>query len=72
MAILDRSKRLKKELSLLGVSAISAGATLSSGFFLLPGLVAAEAGPPGISDTSDAASAASIERGIREQSEAFP
>ncbi|MHC5005698.1 MAG: APC family permease [Planctomycetota bacterium] len=45
MAILDQSKRLRKELSLWGVYAISLGATLSSGFFLLPGIAAAEAGP---------------------------
>ena len=45
MAILDRSKRLRKELSLLNVFAISLGATLSSGFFLLPGIAFAEAGP---------------------------
>lgn len=45
MAILDASKRLGKNLSLLDVYAIAAGATLSSGFFLLPGLAAEEAGP---------------------------
>lgn len=45
MAVLDRSKRLKKELSLFGVYAIATGTTLSAGFFLLPGLAAAEAGP---------------------------
>jgi len=38
-------KRLKKELSLFGVYAIATGTTLSAGFFLLPGLAAAEAGP---------------------------
>ncbi len=37
--------RLKKELSLLGVVTIAAGTTLSAGFFLLPGIAAAEAGP---------------------------
>jgi amino acid transporter/mannitol/fructose-specific phosphotransferase system IIA component (Ntr-type) len=45
MAVLDHSKRLKKELSLFGVYAIATGTTLSAGFFLLPGLAAAEAGP---------------------------
>ena len=37
--------RLKKELSLLNIYAIATGATLSSGFFLLPGIAAAQAGP---------------------------
>ncbi len=36
---------LEKELKLLDVFAISTGAMFSSGFFLLPGLAAAEAGP---------------------------
>ena len=45
MSILDRSKRLKKELTLFDVYAISTGAMFSSGFFLLPGLAAAQAGP---------------------------
>ena len=45
MAAQDQSKRLKKELSLFGVYAIATGTTLSAGFFLLPGLAAAEAGP---------------------------
>ena len=45
MAILNRSKQLSKELSLFSVYVIATGATLSSGFFLLPDLVAAEAGP---------------------------
>ncbi len=45
MAVLHRSKRLKKELSLFNVYAFATGATLSSGFFLLPGLAAAQAGP---------------------------
>ncbi len=40
-----RHKRLKKELNLLDVYAIATGATLSAGFFLLPGIAAAEAGP---------------------------
>lgn len=37
--------RLSKELGLFDVFAISTGAMFSSGFFLLPGLAAAEAGP---------------------------
>ncbi len=37
-------QRLKKELALLDVYAIATGATLSAGFFLLPGLAAAQAG----------------------------
>ncbi|MDA0841710.1 MAG: amino acid permease [Planctomycetota bacterium] len=37
--------RLKKELGLLGVYAVATGATLGSGFFLLPGLAFKEAGP---------------------------
>ncbi|MCZ6734697.1 MAG: APC family permease, partial [Planctomycetota bacterium] len=45
MPILHKSKRLKKELSLFGVYAIATGTTLSAGFFLLPGLAAAQAGP---------------------------
>ena len=45
MAILPRSRRLKKDLSLLDVYAIATGTTLSAGFFLLPGLAAEEAGP---------------------------
>ncbi len=36
---------LKKELNLLSVFAIATGTTLSAGFFLLPGLAAAQAGP---------------------------
>ncbi len=39
------SAGLKKELGLFDVYAISTGAMFSSGFFLLPGLAAAEAGP---------------------------
>ncbi|MFQ5678143.1 MAG: amino acid permease [Gemmatimonadota bacterium] len=38
-------KRLKKELQLFDVYAISTGAMFSSGFFLLPGLAAGKAGP---------------------------
>ena len=45
MAVLDKSKQLKKELTLFNVYTIATGATLSSGFFLLPGLAAASAGP---------------------------
>ena len=45
MAILHKSKRLKKELSLFDIYALATGVTLSSGFFLLPGLAAAHAGP---------------------------
>ena len=45
MAILSRSRQLRKELSLFSVYTIATGATLSSGFFLLPGLAASEAGP---------------------------
>ncbi len=45
MATIKRQKLLKKELRLLDVYAIATGATLSAGFFLLPGIAAAEAGP---------------------------
>jgi len=45
LATLDSSQRLKKELGLFDVFAISTGAMFSSGFFLLPGLAAAKAGP---------------------------
>jgi APA family basic amino acid/polyamine antiporter len=38
------SKRLNKELKLFDVYAVATGATLSSGFFLLPGLAATEVG----------------------------
>ena len=38
-------KKLKKELTLIDVYALATGTTLSAGFFLLPGLAAAEAGP---------------------------
>jgi basic amino acid/polyamine antiporter, APA family len=38
-------QKLSKELNLFDVFAISTGAMFSSGFFLLPGLAAAEAGP---------------------------
>ncbi len=45
MAILHESKKLKKSLSLFNVYTLATGATLSSGFFLLPGLAAVDAGP---------------------------
>ena len=45
MAAIRKKKHLKKELSLLNVYAIAIGATLSSGFFLLPGIAALKAGP---------------------------
>ncbi|MDX1623596.1 MAG: amino acid permease [Gemmatimonadota bacterium] len=45
MALLKDSERLVKQLTLRDVFAISTGAMFSSGFFLLPGLAAAEAGP---------------------------
>lgn len=44
MAILDKSKRLKKELTLFNVYTISTGATIATGFFLLPGMAYAQAG----------------------------
>jgi len=44
VALLRRSDRLTKELGLFDVYVIATGATLSSGFFLLPGLAAASAG----------------------------
>jgi APA family basic amino acid/polyamine antiporter len=45
MATLSKPKKLKKSLSLFNVYTLATGATLSSGFFLLPGLAAVEAGP---------------------------
>lgn len=45
MPVLKKHKRLKKELGLYDVFAISTGAMFSSGFFLLPGLAAAQTGP---------------------------
>lgn len=45
MPILKKHKRLKKELGLYDVFSISTGAMFSSGFFLLPGLAAAQTGP---------------------------
>ncbi|VAW15462.1 Uncharacterized amino acid permease, GabP family, partial [hydrothermal vent metagenome] len=38
-------KKLKKQLSLINVYAIATGTTLSAGFFLLPGIAAAQVGP---------------------------
>jgi len=45
MPVLRKEKRLDKELGLFDVFAISTGAMFSSGFFLLPGLAAAQTGP---------------------------
>ena len=45
MAVPTQAKKLKKNLTLFDVYAISTGAMFSSGFFLLPGIAAAEAGP---------------------------
>lgn len=45
MAELEEAKKLDKELNLFDVYAIATGAMFSSGFFLLPGLAAAETGP---------------------------
>lgn len=45
MTRLSGSERLSKDLALFDVYAISTGAMFSSGFFLLPGLAAAQAGP---------------------------
>lgn len=45
MAAPSSHRRLKKELGLFDVFAVSTGAMFSSGFFLLPGLAAAQAGP---------------------------
>ncbi len=45
MAILQKSDQLKKELNLFSVYAIATGATIASGFFLLPGIAFAKAGP---------------------------
>lgn len=45
MASPSSHRRLKKELGLFDVFAVSTGAMFSSGFFLLPGLAAAQAGP---------------------------
>ncbi len=45
MSSKKKHTRLKKELKLKDVYAIATGATLSAGFFLLPGIAAKEAGP---------------------------
>ncbi len=45
MAFIKKHVRLKKELRLIDVYAIATGATLSAGFFLLPGIAAINAGP---------------------------
>lgn len=45
MAGSNAAKKLKKNLTLFDVYAISTGAMFSSGFFLLPGIAAAKAGP---------------------------
>ncbi len=45
MPELKKESKLRKELNLLGIFAIATGTTLSSGFFLLPGLAAQAAGP---------------------------
>ena len=44
MAVHSRP-RLRKELGLLDVFAVALGTTLSAGFFLLPGIAVAQAGP---------------------------
>ena len=44
MALLDKSKQMKKELSLFNIYTIATGATIASGFFLLPGIAFAQAG----------------------------
>lgn len=44
MPQLDQTGKLKKELSLLDLFNIGTGATIASGFFLLPGIAAASAG----------------------------
>ncbi len=41
----EENNRLKRELKLFDVYAISTGAMFSSGFFLLPGIASAQAGP---------------------------
>ncbi len=45
MPVLKKAQKLRKELGLFDVYAICTGAMFSSGFFLLPGLAAAKAGP---------------------------
>jgi amino acid transporter/mannitol/fructose-specific phosphotransferase system IIA component (Ntr-type) len=44
MAILSSSKRLKKELTFFNIYTIATGATIASGFFLLPGIAFSQAG----------------------------
>ena len=44
MSLLDKSSRMKKELNLFNIYTIATGATIASGFFLLPGLAFAQAG----------------------------
>ena len=43
--MVERTETLEKSLGALDVYALATGATLSAGFFLLPGLAAVEAGP---------------------------
>ena len=45
MSFLEKSSRLKKQLTLLNVYAIVVGATLGDGLFLLPGIATQQAGP---------------------------
>ncbi|MEL6615506.1 MAG: amino acid permease [Bacteroidota bacterium] len=45
---METPKKLKKTLTLFDVYAVSTGAMFSSGFFLLPGLATAQAGPAAI------------------------
>jgi len=45
MRKIKQQKKMKKELKLFDVYAIATGTTLSAGFFLLPGIAAAQAGP---------------------------
>lgn len=45
MSIRSKSKRLESQLGLFDVYVLCTGAMISSGFFLLPGLAAAKAGP---------------------------
>lgn len=40
MNLLDKTKRLKRELNLLDIYAIATGSTIAGGFFLIPGLAA--------------------------------
>ncbi len=45
MTVVNKPKLLKKELSLFNLYSVAVGATIASGFFLLPGLAFAQAGP---------------------------